>query len=139
MRVSGHGISIEIPSHWSGRVFTYAGDPDDDGRPTLHTASFAMPTDSTTYGAEVINAMGSSHVFLALTEFTPDAYLPTADISYLEQIYASIMANPSAPLPPPEMDVLLLRPRTGLFTAMGRRCRSTRRSSTRLRCTDPPP
>jgi hypothetical protein len=67
MRIAGHGIEVELPSGWEGRVYRRP-----EGRPILHAATFALPADDGDFGALAVSAMPSRGVFIALAEYDPD-------------------------------------------------------------------
>ena len=68
MNVSGHGISIDLPDGWEGRIYrrrlpkTF---------PVLHAGSFALPQGDGDFGGDAIAAMAADDVFLALLEYDP--------------------------------------------------------------------
>jgi hypothetical protein len=66
MRLEGYGIGAELPSGWEGRIFRLFG-----GWPTLHVANFPLPPTDGEFGSVALSAMGSSGVFMALTEYAP--------------------------------------------------------------------
>jgi hypothetical protein len=68
VRVSGHGLSIEVPHGWEARI---ARRP--ESAPFLHIASFALRPDSGEFGAAVTERMGADAVFAALVEYRVDS------------------------------------------------------------------
>jgi hypothetical protein len=64
MRLAGHGISIELPDRWEGRIYRRPG-----GHPILHTGSFRLVHDDADFGTMSIQAMGESDAFMALLEY----------------------------------------------------------------------
>ena len=70
MRVSGHGLSIEVPHGWEARI---ARRP--QSAPFLHIASFALRPDSGEFGAAVTERMGADAVFAALVEYRVDSQI----------------------------------------------------------------
>jgi hypothetical protein len=68
--LEGHGISVELPRGWSGRVF---GGP--DGVATLHAGDFQLPLDDGEFGDRSTGSMPAVAAFLALTEYRPGAGL----------------------------------------------------------------
>lgn len=66
MILEAHGVRIELPAHWSGRVFAREAEV-----ATLHAASFALPLDDGEFGDRSTGLMPSRSAFLALTEYRP--------------------------------------------------------------------
>ncbi len=68
MNVSGHGIAVDLPAGWEGRIYrrklanTY---------PVLHAGSFALPHGDDDFGAGAIDAMRDGDVFIAMLEYDP--------------------------------------------------------------------
>ena len=69
-RIDAHGIRIELPRGWSGRVFSRSG-----RAATLHAASFALPLSDGEFGDRSTAAMRPGASFIALTEYVPGAGL----------------------------------------------------------------
>ncbi len=82
MRVSGHGLSADLPPGWEGEISrpeeevrAQGGAPvDRAGRtfPVAHLANFALPAGRGDYGGGVVEVMRRSDVFVALLEFGPE-------------------------------------------------------------------
>jgi hypothetical protein len=70
MRLAAHGISIELPPRWSGRVFDRAG-----SGATLHAGDFQLVLGDGEFGDASTAAMPVGATFLALTEYLPGAGL----------------------------------------------------------------
>lgn len=68
--VEAHGLRIELPRGWSGRVFKRAG-----GGATLHAGDFQIPLDDGEFGDHSTAVMPSGGSFLVLTEYQPGAGL----------------------------------------------------------------
>jgi hypothetical protein len=66
LRVTGHGISIDLPAGWEGVIYRRPGG---DAYPILHAGSFALPPDDGDFGTGSIDVMGGRDVFLALLEY----------------------------------------------------------------------
>lgn len=66
MRIAGHGIEIDLPDGWEGRIYRRP-----EGQPILHAASFALPSDDGDFGSASVAGMPSNGVFIALAEFDP--------------------------------------------------------------------
>jgi len=68
--LDAHGLSIELPSGWSGRVFRRAG-----GNATLHAGDFPLALHDGEFGDASTAAMPVAGSFLALAEYVPGAGL----------------------------------------------------------------
>ena len=64
MILHAHGLRVELPRGWSGRVFRAAG-----GLATLHAGDFQLPLDDGEFGDRSTGAMPGVAAFLALTEY----------------------------------------------------------------------
>lgn len=64
--LSAHGISIELPPRWSGRVFRHHG-----GGATLHAGDFQLVLGDGEFGDASTAAMPAGASFMALTEYRP--------------------------------------------------------------------
>jgi hypothetical protein len=69
-RLAAHGISIELPPRWSGRVFRGAG-----GGAVLHAGDFQLELGDGEFGDASTTAMPAGSTFLALVEYVPGAGL----------------------------------------------------------------
>lgn len=116
MILEAHGVRLELPRGWSGRVFR-------GGRETatVHLANFALPLhEASSFGETTTSAMSPGTMFGALTE-----YLPGPGLSPGAGLFAS--ARLPLPLDPTSFSPdRLARPRRGqlgmqhFFTASGR-------------------
>jgi hypothetical protein len=70
MKLAAHGIAIDVPAGWDGRIYRPAGGP-----PVLHAASFTLPDGDGDFGSSATGVMPAAGAFLALKEFEPDARL----------------------------------------------------------------
>ncbi len=70
MILEAHGLALELPAHWSGRVFRRAG-----GNATLHAASFPLALHDGEFGDASTARMAPGAVFLSLAEYVPGAGL----------------------------------------------------------------
>ena len=61
MRTAAHGLAIDVPLGWEGRIVRPA-----QSAPYLHVASFALHADSGQFGASVTARMGPDGAFAAL-------------------------------------------------------------------------
>jgi hypothetical protein len=70
MELTAHGVRIELPRGWSGRMFKRPG-----GGATLHAGDFELPLDDGEFGDQSTAVMPPGATFLALTEYRPGAGL----------------------------------------------------------------
>lgn len=68
--LEAHGLRIELPRGWSGRVFKRP-----ESGATLHAGDFELPLDDGEFGDQSTAAMPPGAMFLALTEYRPGAGL----------------------------------------------------------------
>jgi hypothetical protein len=66
VRIAAHGIELELPHGWDGRLYRVAGSP-----PILHAASFALPVRDGDFGSGATAAIPPGGAFLALKEYQP--------------------------------------------------------------------
>lgn len=66
MRIAAHGIELELPPGWDGRIYRVAG-----GDPVLHAATFALPATDGDFGSSATGSMPAHGAFLALKEYRP--------------------------------------------------------------------
>jgi hypothetical protein len=64
MILDAHGIRVELPAGWSGRLFERSG-----GVATLHAATFALPLKDGEFGDRSTAAIPAGGSFLSLTEY----------------------------------------------------------------------
>jgi hypothetical protein len=64
--LEAHGLRVELPAGWSGRVFTRGGDV-----ATLHAGSFPLSLDDGEFGDRSTGLMPAQGSFIALTEYRP--------------------------------------------------------------------
>ena len=64
MILEGHGLRLELPARWSGRIFSLQ-----DGVATLHAANFQLPLDDGQFGDASTAAMRPGAIFVAVTEY----------------------------------------------------------------------
>ena len=70
MILEAHGLRIELPRSWSGRVFKRPV-----GGVTLHAGDFQLPLDDGEFGDQSTEQMPHGCSFLGLTEYLPGAGL----------------------------------------------------------------
>ena len=68
--LAAHGLRVELPPGWSGRVFRRAA-----GGATLHAGDFQLPLDDGEFGDRSTALMPAGATFVALTEYRPGAGL----------------------------------------------------------------
>jgi hypothetical protein len=68
--LEAHGLRIELPRGWSGRVFKRPG-----GGATIHAGDFQLPFDDGEFGDHSTAVMPADASFLVLTEYRPGAGL----------------------------------------------------------------
>jgi len=68
--VDAHGLRVELPRGWSGRVFGRS-----QHMATLHAGDFQLPLEDGEFGAVATAAMAEIASFLALTEYLPGSGL----------------------------------------------------------------
>jgi hypothetical protein len=66
VRIAAHGIELELPRGWDGRLYRVAGSP-----PIVHAASFALPLTDGDFGSGATAAIPPGGAFLALKEYLP--------------------------------------------------------------------
>lgn len=66
MILSRHGVHLELPTSWSGRIYSRQG-----GLATLHAGNFPLALKDGQFGDSSTGAMRSGASFLALTEYKP--------------------------------------------------------------------
>jgi hypothetical protein len=66
LRLAAHGIALELPAGWEGRIIRRAG-----GEPLLHAASFPLPPRDGDFGSGATAAMPPGGALLVLKEYRP--------------------------------------------------------------------
>lgn len=90
MILRAHGITVDVPRGWDGRIFRRdesdvmsPASPDTDAAsvprsglttPVVHLANFALPEGRGDYGSGAVSRMRSADVFVALVEFGPESF-----------------------------------------------------------------
>lgn len=81
--LTGHGIAVQLPRGWDGRIFRRAGTSEPQAAalraagagpvevvlPVLHAASFPLPLDAGDFGGGAVELMGRDDVFVAMLEY----------------------------------------------------------------------
>jgi hypothetical protein len=68
--IHGHGLSVDVPAGWEGRIFRRG-----DGGPVIHVASFPLHDGDGDFGAAATARMRADDRFLALLEYLPSGRL----------------------------------------------------------------
>jgi hypothetical protein len=66
VRLAGHGLSIDLPDGWEGRIFRRR-----HGDPTLHAGTFALAFDDGEFGTRSTGRMPAGATFVTITEYRP--------------------------------------------------------------------
>lgn len=64
MRLKAHGLAIELPRGWDGRIYRRPG-----AGATLHAASFQLPGEDGDFGSGALGHLPEQGVFVALKEY----------------------------------------------------------------------
>lgn len=64
MKIAAHGIELELPRGWEGRIYRVA-----EGDPVLHAATFALPSTDGDFGSAATGVMPAHGAFMALKEY----------------------------------------------------------------------
>lgn len=79
MELTGHGLAVDLPTGWEGRI---SREEPQDVRlarrggvtpPVAHLASFALPPHRGAFGSGAVELMRAGDAFVALVEYGPDA------------------------------------------------------------------
>ncbi|MEX2267046.1 MAG: hypothetical protein WEA75_00020 [Acidimicrobiia bacterium] len=89
--IEAHGLAVDLPAGWEGRVFRRAeagevqaagvvgasAPPGELTFPVVHVASIPIPNDAADYGSDLVESLGPDDAFIVLKEFEPaDATQP---------------------------------------------------------------
>ncbi len=83
--LSAHGLAVDVPPTWEGRIFArpttgqagalaYEGPPAPDGAqtyPLIQVSSIPMPDDVGDYGSGVVERLTTADLFIVIKEFSP--------------------------------------------------------------------
>jgi hypothetical protein len=73
-RLAAHGVGLEVPRGWEGRIVRRAAvNPAERSRAVVHVASFPMPEERGDFGVGVTELMRSGDVFVTLFEYGPES------------------------------------------------------------------
>jgi hypothetical protein len=67
MRLAAHGIALELPAGWDGRIWTRAG-----GGPVVHAANVALPAVDGDFATRATEALPADGVVVVLVDYGPD-------------------------------------------------------------------
>jgi hypothetical protein len=67
VRIAGHGLGLELPRGWEGRIVRRGGGP-----PTLHAANFALPVEDSDFASGAVARMPANGVLVVVTEYERD-------------------------------------------------------------------
>ncbi len=71
--LSGHGLAIDLPDGWDGRIYRRAEEARQVAHRALHAASFPLPTDPGDFAAEAVERMARDDILVTLVEYHPEA------------------------------------------------------------------
>ena len=72
--IAAHGVGLEVPSGWEGRIVRRAPvNPREQSRAVVHLASFPMPEARGDFGVGVTELMRRGDVFVTLFEYGPES------------------------------------------------------------------
>ena len=90
MRLAAHGVAMELPRSWEGRIVRHAHAP-----ATLHAANFPLPADDGDFATKAVADMPPDGVLVVLTEYEPD--LAGTELFAERGIPASLAADAAHP------------------------------------------
>src|SRR3954469_16385907 len=74
MKLARHGLGVELPRGWDGRIYRRAATQEGSTtRGVMHAANFALPERREDYGGGAVEVMRAGDVMLMLLEFDPEA------------------------------------------------------------------
>ena len=74
MRLARHGLGVDLPRGWDGRIYRRAADVEGaTTRAVMHAANFALPEEREDFGGGVVELMRDSDVLVVLVEYDPEA------------------------------------------------------------------
>ena len=69
MRLTDHGLAVDIPRGWEARMFVPDLPPPAINLPVLHVSSAPLPTSRSSYAAEASRGLGDRGILFSLLEF----------------------------------------------------------------------
>jgi len=67
VRLAAHGIALELPTGWDGRIWTRTG-----GGPVLHAANVALPVTDGDFATRATGMLPADGVVVVLVDYGPD-------------------------------------------------------------------
>jgi len=67
MRLAAHGIALELPTGWDGRIWTRSG-----GGPVLHAANVALPVTDGDFATRATGTLPADGVVVVLVDYGPE-------------------------------------------------------------------
>ena len=71
--MQAHGIAVDLPSGFEGRIFKRTGVGPELPCAVAHFATFALPEEVGDFGGGAVQLMGDTDVFASLFEYGPDS------------------------------------------------------------------
>jgi hypothetical protein len=80
MRMSSHGIDVDVPQGWDGEIYKRSSgaaalSADGEGRtePVMHLSNFPLPTERGDFGSGAADEMRTDNVFVSLVEYARES------------------------------------------------------------------
>jgi hypothetical protein len=73
MALSAHGIGMNLPTGFEGRIFVRSSIAGEISRPVAQFATFALPAGIGDFGGNTDTTMGPSDIFAVLFEYGPES------------------------------------------------------------------
>lgn len=73
MRLSAHGLAVELPTGWEGRIYRRPAPEGGTTHPILHAATIPLPAERGDFGSGAVELLGPSDAFLAVVEYPPSS------------------------------------------------------------------
>ena len=74
MRIEAHGLRVDLPPGWEGRIYRRTPErPDATTHPIMHAGTFSLPEDRGDFGSGAVELMGGDDLFVALVEYEREA------------------------------------------------------------------
>jgi hypothetical protein len=72
-RLCAHGIDVDLPRRFEGRIFRRRSAAGATAYPVAHFATFALPPNVADFGGGITAGMGANDVFVVLFEYGPES------------------------------------------------------------------
>lgn len=69
MRLTRHGLTVDLPTGWEGQLFRRFSDDGSVTHPVLHSATFPLPPDRGDFGSGAVELMRPDDVLVVLFEY----------------------------------------------------------------------